>query len=417
MHTLLSRDLSVTWTGTCSQQRASGQGTATWRNPAGSITTVITGTQINGVFVGKEVYDAYSADGERVHWEGSVEHGKMQGHVLFESYKYGQLAHRYVGDVVDGIQNGQGHDATYLADGSLTGEFNGIWRNGQGVSANDVAGNDLSGSASSQPYREGTDTASASAATKVAPAVAGTVKLAAPNAVTDSALQADIAEANDFWSHAPINPMGAATNPLKDDPSARDVGTKWDIANFYFERYRDGLETKPAEEWQWSSKKSTDDFRKARRWYQMILDQEHTELLNPRCKSGPCTADQLRAWQGSVQEESVTLKRFIKICEDQLPEVRQKRIAQEAARQEREDVKRAKEMAPELAERKHVGDTVCNTSLVILGEVDRVEKGKILIRRQLHENGYINTFAGIYKPARDWEESHWVDYDAVVACH
>jgi hypothetical protein len=107
-------------------------------------------------------------------------------------------------------------------------------------------------------------------------------------------------------------------------------------------------------------------------------------------------------YKDGVPDEKATADRAAQLAEQQ--------AAQEAATRETE-------AAPLLAQRKHVGDTVCNTSLMLVGQVDRVENDKILIRIHRHENGYVNTFAGIYKPARDWEESTWVDYDAVVACH
>jgi hypothetical protein len=151
MYTFRLTDDSVTWTGSCSERCASGSGTATWHDTSGSVTAIIKGTQVNGVFKGKEVYDGHSTDGSQFHWEGRIENGKMQGNALYESYKNGTLVYRYVGNVVDGVQNGQGRATTY-AYGTITSEFNGIWQDGRPATANNVASASPSDSSSTQTY-------------------------------------------------------------------------------------------------------------------------------------------------------------------------------------------------------------------------------------------------------------------------
>ena len=84
-------DQTVTWTGSCSEGRASGPGTATWRDASGAVIAVSSGTRVDG---------------------------ELQGHVLYETYKDGKRAYRFIGNVINGIQNGQGYAATYAEDGT-----------------------------------------------------------------------------------------------------------------------------------------------------------------------------------------------------------------------------------------------------------------------------------------------------------
>jgi hypothetical protein len=264
MYTFRLTDDSVTWTGSCSERCASGSGTATWHDTSGSVTAIIKGTQVNGVFKGKEVYDGHSTDGSQFHWEGRIENGKMQGNALYESYKNGTLVYRYVGNVVDGVQNGQGRATTY-AYGTITSEFNGIWQDGRPATANNVASASPSDSSSTQTYPT---------------AIPRSVAPAAADQSADH--DADTRTISAFFhslklQFVPMMGVGASGyERIAKDPSASKFETKITVANGFL--YRSRLNDQDA----WKIDLTRLGYLKtARIWYQLAfsqLKQEHPEI-------------------------------------------------------------------------------------------------------------------------------------------
>jgi hypothetical protein len=70
-----------------------------------------------------------------------------------------------------------------------------------------------------------------------------------------------------------------------------------------------------------------------------------------------------------------------------------------------------------LAQRKEVGDTVCNSSNQLIGQVERVDRYKVQIRQHLHRNGYVNSYAGVAMAAQDWDTLDWFDYNEIIKCN
>lgn len=320
----------ISWSGACSNQLLSGQGTLTWYDAGERVSEKITGMWVGGLLEGAATV-AKPMNNYR-----AQDHYKVQSQTI--QFRHGSPV---TGQVV--------------------------------ASQNDVPASPQSSSSA------------------------------------DPAILADIAEVNKSIT-SPPGALPGYKNPLQNDPTANGMSAKWTVANFFFMRDNVSCGNEgPDEECDWSVDKSFDDFKKARRWYQIILDQEQSEIA--QCAHGPCSTAQRRIIQFEYLGDVVHLKRLIGICDEQIkrsPENQRKEAANQARLAEEQAQAFEKKLPRLLAERKDIGDEVCDGQGGH-GYVEKVHGNKIDVST---EHGY--AWKGVL--VNQWQQYQWIDYNTVYKC-
>jgi hypothetical protein len=240
------------------------------------------------------------------------------------------------------------------------------------------------------------------------------------NSANDPSMRADIADIAEFLlsDQTPISQTGSlmveggikgAYNLIKNDPDAKNIDTKSAIAEGFFFR---GEGTNDG--WVYDDKKFN-DLQRARFWYQMAQAQIRTE--HPDCEQ----SFPFHCPSGSVSASLYLIGNRLAFCPTVLVR-QQKRAAAEkqiaaadkekaAAKKQKMDEEEAeakfqKDIPSLLAQRKEIGDTVCDPSACThfpcdgYGQVENVRNDKIEVR--------VHTQVG--------DQLNWINYNAVIKC-
>jgi len=129
----------VSWEGACANGLATGHGTAVWNNAVDHTQSIDEGTLVDGRFQGQLMQEGDSPGGVHIRWYVIVVNGVPNGNGTYEVKKNGKPLFQYKGNFVNGLRSGQGQAIYYNEDGTYKTTFNGVWENDRPSVANNVA--------------------------------------------------------------------------------------------------------------------------------------------------------------------------------------------------------------------------------------------------------------------------------------
>jgi len=403
---------TATWSGDCQNRLASGTGLLTFHMRDG--VQRISGTKVDGYFEGPVTID--SVGHGLIHEEGTMVRDSMSGFIRQESRDSNRsLVKKYEGNASNGKYSGQGHLLLYRPDGSISLDYNGTFVDGEPANGTKFAQNTI------DPTPR--------------------VELAAVAQTNMSAQQvaADIADISAYekslhYSAYELNGSAVgqiAYTAIQGDPSASKLETKLIVAFGFYKRsfmvpdpQRYGQMKGDYEAWQKDLSKLKDE-ETAKRWYEAVVYQASksypdVDFYAPfdyaLTKKIPLYVDLMNAAHRLQKFPSEAV-----IANYRLPLEQQQREDQIAAdntqkAQESKKLAWQKALPARLAAKKTVGDTVCDDDNNIVGQVDRVENDKILVRTHMHRDYYRSFLSATKVGADDWDQSNWIAYKSVIRC-
>lgn len=426
---------TVEWSGQCIGRVASGHGTEIWKDYAGNTTQTVALTLVNGVGQGPAKI-SFTVNGNATEvMNVPMTNGAATGQGTMSLFRDGKKIQDYAGSFVDGKISGQGRLTTYNADGAVIFSANQLWANGKPVQQDNVATAPVAGTSGSAHFALSSGSARPAASSISAAPSTGSAQSPPPD------IASEIADIANYDKSLPFalkteGPYGVGTAGYQDivkDPTASNLDTKLVIADSFDYRSfmiqddpADPRSSKYVKDAWRTNLSSLNDLAAARRWYQLVLDQARqlypgVDFSNPRFDYAQTKKVPLFVyiWQAAQAFPRMPDEATLASVRSQLEqEQRQAQLKEAQEKKIAADKKAAFRAALPglLAQRKEVGDTVCDSELALIGQVERVEHDKIQVRQHLHRDFYRSALSAAKVGAEDWDTLDWIAYNRVIKC-
>jgi hypothetical protein len=355
--------------------------------------------------------------------------GVPTGQGTISAYKDGKKILDYVGGIVDGEASGQGRLTTYDTAGAVAATYSGLWAQGKPAGPGTVVRLPNTPGSSPVPSPQSTYSAMPAGAGQSQPASADNL---------DPARRSEIGDISNYFhsmkpAFVPMMGVSDGYQRILRDPSASRFETKIAIANGFL--YRSQVVGDPDA---WEKEPIRLGYMKtARIWYRLAFSQlkrEHPEIdpaayypsdnrppvpltelsrtlaLNKGKEVGDSASREFRSFvlNGYQNFKGTPDDRTIESAQASLEQT-QTQEAREKSREKASQDAFQKRLPGLLAQRKDVGDTVCDLN-GNSGYVEKVHGDKIQVR----------TRSGVkqgWTIVNQWENLDWVNYNKVYKCN